>query len=189
MDLDLKRVMAVAKTVKKSEIYLDANQGYTAKQTLHFLRQLEKYGVVPRMVEQPVPREDREGLIKVTRLARPEICADESVKTLPDAVWAIKKRACDVINIKFMKSGLIQAKEIALLARKNRMGLMIGGMMESALAMTCSAHMAAGLGFIDYIDLDTPFFLKGLRRHPFLSNNGIYDLRKVKAGIGVIPGI
>jgi L-alanine-DL-glutamate epimerase-like enolase superfamily enzyme len=102
-------------------------------------------------------------------------------------VWAIKEKACDVINIKLMKCGLVQAKEIAFLARANDIGLMIGGMMESTLAMTCSAQMAAGLGFFEYVDLDTPFFLKGISRHPFLLKSGLYDFTKAKSGIGIIP--
>jgi L-alanine-DL-glutamate epimerase-like enolase superfamily enzyme len=65
---------------------------------------------------------------------------------------------------------------------------MIGGMMESSLAMTASAHLAAGLGCFDFIDLDTPFFIKdGLRGNPYLNHRGIYDLRNAQAGIGIAP--
>jgi L-alanine-DL-glutamate epimerase-like enolase superfamily enzyme len=62
---------------------------------------------------------------------------------------------------------------------------MIGGMLESSLAMTTSAHLAAGLGCFKYIDLDTPFFLKEGVKNPYLNSRGIYDLQKVKAGIGI----
>ena len=41
---------------------------------------------------------------------------------------------------------------------------MIGGMVESTLAMSCSAHLAAGLGGFHYADLDTPLFIA---KHPF----------------------
>jgi len=53
--------------------------------------------------------------------------------------------------------------------------------------MTCSAHLAAGLRSFDYVDLDTPFFLKNMQKNKFLSKNGEYDLRGVKEGIGIIP--
>ncbi|WP_228767837.1 dipeptide epimerase [Candidatus Velamenicoccus archaeovorus] len=186
-DQDLERVIAVAKIAKNSKLYLDANQGYSAEQTLKFLKDLETYNIIPDLIEQPVPKNDREGLKKVTRLAKTKVCADESVRDMADAIWAVKEKACDVINIKLMKCGLVQAKEIAFLARANRMGLMVGGMMESSLAMTCSAHIASGLGFIDYVDLDTPFFLKDRHRHKFLSKSGEYDLSKTKSGIDIIP--
>jgi len=187
MDQDLKRVIAVSAIAKRSKLYLDANQGYSAKQTLQFLKSLEKYGIVPDLLEQPVPKDDREGLKKVTRLSKTKICADESVKNMADALWAIKEKACDVINIKLMKSGLIQSAEIASLAKAYHIGLMIGGMMETSLAMTCSAHLAAGSRSFDYVDLDTPFFLKNARKNAFLSKSGEYDLSAVKEGIGIIP--
>jgi len=187
MDLDIARVIAVKKIVRKSKIYLDVNQGYSADQTISFLKQLGKHGIIPDLLEQPVAKDDTEGLKRVTRLAKTRICADESVRNVQDAVWAIKEKACHVINIKVMKCGLVQAKEIALLARANDIGIMIGGMMESPLAMTCSAQIAAGLGFIDYVDLDTPFFLKDVHKHPFLSKDGVYDFTKAKNGIGIVP--
>ena len=64
-----------------------------------------------------------------------------------------------VINIKLAKSGVIQALEIAAIARAANIGLMIGGMVETRIAMGFSAHFAAGLGAFDWIDLDTPLLL------------------------------
>ena len=185
-DLDCKRVLVVKKCAPKSDIYLDANQGYTATQTLQVVKYLKARGVQVSLLEQPVPREDFEGLKRVTRLAGVPVCADESARSIEDVERIIKEKAAQVINIKLMKTGLVQGRKIALLARAHGLDLMIGGMMESSLAMTASAHLAAGLGCFKYIDLDTPFFLKkGFQRNPFLSSRGIYDLSKVKAGIGI----
>jgi L-alanine-DL-glutamate epimerase-like enolase superfamily enzyme len=187
MDLDFKRVAAVKRAAKNSKIYLDANQGYSAKETLYFLDLLKKAKIVPDLLEQPVKKDDWEGLTKITKLSSVPVCADESVRTLLDCRKAIKEKAVSAINIKTMKSGFIQGREIALLAKKCGFGLMIGGMLESSLAMTASAHLAAGLGGFEYVDLDTPFFLKEGTKNPYLSRNGIYDLTRVKAGIGIIP--
>ncbi len=188
MDVDFKRVVAVARVTKKSTLILDANQGYSAEQTLTFLKALNKAGITINLIEQPVPKKDWEGLKKVTRSTKVLVCADESVSNLPQAVRAIKEKAVGVINIKLMKTGIINSVAIAQLARANGIKLMMGGMMESPLAMTASAHIAAGLGCFDYIDLDTPFFIKdGLRRHPCLNSKGIYNLSAIKSGIGIIP--
>lgn len=187
-DLDYKRVLAVKRLAPHCDLYLDANQGYSAPQTLRFLRLLRRAGVRPALVEQPVARGDWEGLKVVSRLAGIPVCADESVSSLSDAVRVIREKAGQVINIKLMKFGLFQAREICLLARAHGIKLMIGGMMEGSLAMTAAAHLASGLGGFDYVDLDTPFFMKRESiRNPYLSSRGVYDLRKVKAGIGVIP--
>jgi len=175
MDLDFKRVQAVAAIAKKSTLILDANQAYSAGDSLRFLKALDKARIRVDLIEQPVPKADWEGLKKVTRSSKVLVCADESVSTLPQAIRAIKEKSVGAINIKFMKTGIIHAVAIARWARANGIKLMIGGMMESPLAMTASAHVAAGLGCFDFIDLDTPFFIKnGLRRHPCLSSRGIY---------------
>jgi L-alanine-DL-glutamate epimerase-like enolase superfamily enzyme len=47
-------------------------------------------------------------------------------------------------------------------ARASGLGLMIGGMVETPLAMTVSACLAAGQGGFAFVDLDTPFFMKRL---------------------------
>ena len=164
------------------QIILDANQGYSARETLQFLKLLSKIGIVPDLIEQPVPKADWEGLKQVTRESKVCVCADESASSLADAVRIIKEKAAGAINVKLMKTGLVHALEISRLAHAAGVKLMIGGMMESNLAMTASAHLAAGLGYFDFIDLDTPFFIKGeVARNPYLSSQGIYDLSKVKS--------
>ncbi len=188
MDLDFKRVQAVAAVTGRSTLILDANQGYSAEQTLKFLKTLSRAGITVAMVEQPVPKKDWEGLKKVTRSTKVLVCADESASSLAQVVRIIREKAAGAVNIKLMKTGLVDAVAIARLAQANGVRLMVGGMMESSLAMTCSAHLAAGLGGIDFIDLDTPFFIKnGLRGNPYLNSRGIYDLQRAKAGIGIVP--
>ncbi len=187
-DLDVKRVLAVKRLAPRSEIYLDANQGYSADQTLKFLKTLQRFKVRPALIEQPVPKNDWDGLKKITRLAGTPICADESVRSISDCLRVIKEKTVNVINIKLMKTGIFHSREIATLAKAAGIKLMIGGMMETSLAMTASAHLASGLGGFDFFDLDTPFFIKsGFDRNPYLSRRGIYDLRKVKAGVGICP--
>ncbi len=187
-DRDLKRVATVARIAGKCPLYLDANQGFTAAQTLKFLKELAWLKIVPALVEQPVAKEDWEGLAKVTRESKVLVCADESVSSLHDAKRLIKTKAAGAINVKFMKTGILEAYEISRLARKSGLKLMIGTMMETPLAVTAAAHLAAGLGGFDFIDLDAPFFMaEHVTRGHFVTRSGVYDLRKVKAGIGIVP--
>jgi L-alanine-DL-glutamate epimerase-like enolase superfamily enzyme len=186
MDMDFKRVAAVCSIAPRAQIILDANQGYSARQALEFLRSLSRAGIVPILIEQPVPRADWEGLKQVTCGSKVCVCADESASSLADAVRIIKEKAAGAINVKLMKTGLVHAFEISRLAHAAGVKLMIGGMMESNLAVTASAHLASGLGYFDFIDLDPPFFIKGeAALNPYLSSQGVYDLSKVKAGIGI----
>lgn len=187
-DLDLKRVEAIAAVAKKWPLYLDANQGFTAAQTLKFLKALAKLQIKPVLVEQPVPKGDWEGLAKVTREGNVLVCADESAGSLADAKRIIKAKAAGAINIKFTKTGILEAYEIARLARRRGIKLMIGTMMETPLAVTAAAHFAAGLGGFDFVDLDAPFFMaEAVTRGNYVTRSGVYDLSSIKAGIGVIP--
>lgn len=185
-DLDVQRVLAVKKLAPRCAIYLDANQGYSAAQTVRFLKRIARSGVRPQLIEQPVPREDSDGLSKVFKDTKIPVCADESARSLSEVISIMDRKAAQVINIKTMKTGIFESREIALAAKAKGVKLMIGGMMETSLSMTASAHMAAGLGCFDFIDLDTPFFIKGaVARNPLLSNKGIYDLARSGNGIGV----
>ena len=187
-DLDHQRVLAVKRSAPGARIYLDANQGYSAQDTLRFLRSLKRAGVSPSLIEQPVPKGDFEGLMKVSRCGGVPVCADESASSLADVMKIIRHRAAAAINIKLMKFGLLRAREVYFLAKANGVKLMIGGMMETSLGMMAGAHCAAGLGGFDYIDLDCHFFIKkGWDKNPYLSPRGVYDLKKVKCGIGITP--
>src|SRR5206468_8577908 len=67
--------------------------------------------------------------------------------------------AADFINIKIMKSGLLAALDIAAYARAAGLRLMIGGMVETRIAMGCSFGLVLGRGGFDLLDLDTPLLL------------------------------
>lgn len=187
-DLDVARVAAVRRLAPKAAIYLDANQGFSAATMLKFLKTLKRLKIHPALLEQPVPRADLEGLKRISRSTDIPVCADESVRSLSDAMAIIRAKAVSVISVKLMKSGLVEAGTIARAAKAAGLKLMISGMMESPLAMTASAHLAAGLGCFSYIDLDTPFFIRGSAAgHRYLSSEGVYDLSAVRRGIGIIP--
>jgi L-alanine-DL-glutamate epimerase-like enolase superfamily enzyme len=81
------------------------------------------------------------------------------VFTLDDARRVIAARAADCINLKIMKTGLCETIEIARAAKAAGLSLMIGGMMESRLAMSFSWSLALATGWIDHFDLDTPLLM------------------------------
>ncbi|MBI4678681.1 MAG: dipeptide epimerase [Elusimicrobia bacterium] len=185
---DLERVLAVVRAVRGARIMLDANCGYGPSESLKLLARLKRRGVVPVLFEQPASQDDWKGLAEVGRRGGVPVAADESVQGRRDAWRMARERAVDVVNIKLMKYGLLEAWEVALICRAAGLGLMIGGMVESSLAMTCAAHFAAGLGGFSFVDLDTPLWfedepMRGVR----IGRGGVYDLSKVKAGIGVEP--
>lgn len=189
--LDLQRVLAVREIAPGSGLILDANMGFSADRMLAFLDRLDAGGARPLLLEQPVAKHDWEGLAVITAALAGSgtlVCADESVGSLADARRAIDSNAVSAINIKSMKSGLLEGAEIARLASSQGIPLMLGAMMESALSITASAHLAAGLGCFTFMDLDTTFFIKGdLAHSPCLDDSGRFDLHAAGPGIGVEP--
>ena len=188
-DSDLDRVLAVSRAAPKSKLFLDANCGYGPSESLKFLAALKKRGIRPILFEQPAQRGDWDGLAAVQKHGKVPVAADESVRSRADAWELVRRKAAAVVNIKLMKCGVIEAWEIALLCRAAGVELMIGGMVESPLAMTCGAHLAAGVGRFRVVDLDTPLWFKtNPMRGVTFGRGGLYDLSGVKAGIGVVPG-
>jgi L-alanine-DL-glutamate epimerase-like enolase superfamily enzyme len=188
LDPDEARVRAVAGAACGLRLMLDANQGYGPGESLRLLRRLRRAGIVPALFEQPAAAQDYAGLRAVAARGGVPVAADESAGSREAVLRLVRERAAQVVNIKLMKCGLLEAWDIAALARSAGLGLMIGGNIESSLAMAAAAHFAAGLGRFSFVDLDTPLWF---RRDPMsgvrLGPGGVYDLAGVKAGIGVRP--
>jgi L-alanine-DL-glutamate epimerase-like enolase superfamily enzyme len=94
------------------------------------------------------------------------ICADESVVTASDALRVVREGAAHAINIKIMKSGVAESLRIIAIAQTAHLQLMVGAMVETELGLTAAAHLAAGTGGFDFVDLDTHLFMED---SPFLA--------------------
>lgn len=187
-DEDIKRVIAVQKAAPRASIYIDANQGFKAEEALGFLKKVRKAGIEPLLLEQPVKRDDWDGLSKVTREGKITVVADESASSVQDVLKLILEKRVSAINIKTMKFGILGAVRATQIGRAANLKLMIGGMMETDLAVTASAHLASGMGGFDFVDLDAPTFLaEKVMDRSYCSSKGEYNLSSIKAGIGVSP--
>ncbi len=183
---DVARVEAIREGAPGLDLTLDANQGYTANEALLCLEALDDRDIRPLMMEQPVHKDDHEGLRYVTQHSTIPIAADESAYYAANVAHLIAMGAVNVINIKLMKCGFVEALDIAAVCRATHTQLMIGAMIESRLATSAAAHFVAGLGGFRYIDLDTPMLLAD---DPFTGgyeqHGGVYDVSSVKSGLGI----
>ncbi|VAH71859.1 unnamed protein product [Triticum turgidum subsp. durum] len=163
LNSDIEVLKAIRLVHPDCSFILDANEGYTANQAIEVLDRLNEMGVTPVLFEQPVHRDDWEGLRDVSIAAmekyRVAVAADESCRGLLDAQKIIHGNLAHVINIKLAKLGVLGALEVIDAARKAGIALMIGGMVETRIAMGFAGHLAAGLGCFSFIDLDTPLLL------------------------------
>ena len=162
-DLDL--VHEVLKHVPKgTTITLDGNQGFEVDQAKRLIAQLHNQDIHPAFFEQPLDENDWEGVWDLAKSSGVVICLDEAVRTADDLRKVINQAGSllsrIMINLKIMKSGISETIDLIDIATVSGIPMMIGGMLESDIAMTHSLQIACGRGGIKYFDLDTPFFFR-----------------------------
>ncbi|MGA2001024.1 MAG: dipeptide epimerase [Terriglobales bacterium] len=159
-ELDIERLRNIRGAVGDSvALRIDANQGWSPADAIRALKALEPLRI--EFCEQPIPYSDWEGLKFVRRHSPVPIMADESVHSPQDAIEAVRRDACDMINIKLMKSGgILKAMRIAHIADAADMQCMLGCMSETRLGLTAAAHVVAACRSVLYVDLDAFDFLQ-----------------------------
>ena len=152
---DIERVRRIRETVGPDiELRIDANQGWSFEEALYALMSMESFNI--RFCEQPMRTWDDDRLPILSQMSSIPIMADESVYNYHDADRLISKKAISYINIKFAKSGGINgARKINSVAERMGVPCMLGGMLESRLALTAKAHFATAHTNIEFFDLDT----------------------------------
>ncbi|WP_343843663.1 dipeptide epimerase [Salinibacillus aidingensis] len=185
--LDFKRIQRIYEAVGDDILLrLDANQGWSKKQAVNIIRQLEQDQMGIELIEQPVPAGDIEGLKYIRDRVTTPIMADESVFSPADAFRLLEMEAVDMLNIKLMKMGGIRhAWQIADLSEAAGIPCMIGSMMESVVSVTAAAHLAAAHPNITHYDLDAPLWMSN---EP-VKGGMTFEGRKIKlpeaSGIGI----
>ncbi|MDA9249955.1 dipeptide epimerase [bacterium] len=157
---DMVRLEAVRAGAPKSEIIVDANEGWTADVYSDLAPHLIRLGVT--MVEQPMPAGHDDMLGEI---ARPlPVCADESCHDT--ATLAGLKGKYDMVNIKLDKTGgLTEALKLNDAARAQGYAVMVGCMVGSSLAMAPATIVAQGA---QVVDLDGPLLLAEDRDQPLI---------------------
>lgn len=133
---------------------VDANTAWTAEQTIALAPQLKALNV--EFIEQPLPADDRDGMVQVHRESVLPVIADESCQREPDV-----DRCAGLfhgVNIKLMKcGGLTPARRMIKRARSLNLRVMVGCMTESSVGIAAIAHL---LPLLDYVDMDGALLLK-----------------------------
>lgn len=151
---DILRIRAIRSAVGPDiKIRLDANQGWSLEQAIEALKGMWELNI--EFCEQPLRSYDDDkikGLRLQTNIA---LMADESCYHPRDVANAAAA-GFDYINIKLAKSGgILNALQIAEYAANMGLSCMMGGMLESRVALTAMTHMAMAADNIDFFDMDT----------------------------------
>jgi muconate cycloisomerase len=156
-DLDI--LEAVKGAAPELFFRVDANQAYSLPQAVKLARRMERMGI--DVFEQPLKANELAAHAELRRKTSLPIALDESIWTAGDLVQAIRVEACDAVVVKVTKmGGLSGAKRCGELAREAGLGLLGGGLTESRLGLTASAHLFNCLGIAEPVDLNGPLFLE-----------------------------
>lgn len=148
----VERMTAIRRARPDARLVVDANQGWTFDQLQKVAPAFAELGVL--MIEQPLPR-GGDAALEGYRSPVP-LCADESC--LHAAELNLAARRYQMINIKLDKTGgLTHALELARAARARGLGLMVGSMGGTSLAMAPSFVLGC---LTDFADIDGPLLLK-----------------------------
>ena len=163
-----------------AKLRIDANAGWTTQEALEKIPQLKALGV--EMIEQPLAKEDWEGMKVLYEKSDLPLFADES------CVFEKDVEKCHQyfhgINIKLTKcSGITPAIRMIQKARELGMQVMMGSMNESTIG---SAAIANFLPQLDHVDMDGPLLLA-----QDIASGIEFDFGEVslsgRPGLGIVP--
>ncbi|HEY9758062.1 MAG TPA: enolase C-terminal domain-like protein [Oculatellaceae cyanobacterium] len=129
-DADLELVSIARRILGPDAILrVDANCAWTADQTMQMAEKMKPFAVAS--IEQPVPADDIEGLIRISQSIETPIMVDESLCTISQAKDLTAQKACKAFNVRISKvGGFLSAQAIVDIARSNglivQMGAQVG---------------------------------------------------------------
>jgi len=101
---DIARIRAVRRAVGPDvKLRIDANEGYTPEAAIKAIKGFSAYDIL--YCEQPVARDDWDGMARVRKAVDVPIMADEGILGPKDIVLAAEKGAADIVKVKVMKNG------------------------------------------------------------------------------------
>ncbi len=150
-DGDAERIAAVREGAPASRLVVDANEAWTEANLEANAAACARAGV--ELIEQPLPASADHPLVDFRSPVA--LCADESVHDR-DSLPAVASRY-QAINIKLDKTGgLTEALAMADAAEAAGLGIMVGCMLGTSLAMAPAMLIAARAR---WVDLDGPLLL------------------------------
>ena len=152
---DIEAIRLITESVgHKIKLRIDANQGWSYDDAVHVLTAFKNYNI--ELCEQPMHKHHDHLLPSLKKISPVKIMADESVFDHYDAMRLIEAGACDYVNIKFAKSsGISEAHKINAVCAEKNIPCMMGGMLESRVALTAFAHFATAFDNVQFYDMDT----------------------------------
>lgn len=127
----------------------DVNEAWDEQTAADFLRQVD--GDRVRFIEQPVPRDDREALLRLAASSPVALCADESAGSLA-AVAGFAGTGVGGVSLKLIKhGGMTGVMRGAAICAGSGLGINLAGkVIESSVSAAANLHCAAAMDRVDY---------------------------------------
>jgi muconate cycloisomerase len=138
---DVDRVRAVREAIGPDiRLTVDANGGWSVDDAVWALNQMKSCNLT--LAEQPVRREDLDGMAQVRAKVDVPVMADEGVFTLWDCEQALKKEACDIIAVYPGKNGGITlSKQICEMSEAKGVACAVGSNLELDPGTSAMCHL------------------------------------------------
>jgi len=119
----------------------DPNAGWTREQAREFLDGVKDSNLA--FVEQPIAKDDIEGMAALTQATSLLISADESLTGMDKAEQIVRLGAATVFSIKSSKNGgPLRAKALSSLAQRHGINCYFNSMLEGGITQAASLHHA-----------------------------------------------
>lgn len=129
---------------ERIKFIVDANQGWTLAETLEFIDGIS--GSRPALIEQPIERDDVEGLKRIRSYAPCPLSADEGVASIREAATLIREQAVDAFSIKISKNGgLSKARKIAEMTQAFGLKVLMNSMFDFGITQAASLQLGCVL--------------------------------------------
>ncbi len=162
-EAEVARVKAVRKVVGSTiDLRLDANEGWTRAQAEYILTRCADFNI--QYVEQPLVRDDLEGMRMLRQSVSVPIAADEALSDLASAKRVLEAEAADIFIIKpQLSGGLYNAQRMLRLADEHGLQCVITSSVEAGIGVAAALHLAAsspevtlacGLGTLPMLEND-----------------------------------
>lgn len=152
---DVERIRQIRRAVGPAmKIRIDANQGWGFNDATFALQAMGAFDI--EFCEQPMRTWYDDRLPALMKVSPVKIMADESVYNHHDARKQMESGSCHYINIKMAKSGgITEAKKIHDITASHGIPCMMGGMLESRIALSAKLHFVYASPNIRFCDMDT----------------------------------
>lgn len=184
--IDVERIKAVhAAVVGRAVLRVDAGNGWSPKQAVRALTELEDAGIHLDTVEHVVAGSRSADIRFVTERVTTPVVACVTDGGLPAAMEIIRNRDADIVAFSLLElGGIHEAMKVCDLASSYGVESMLGCLLEGPISVAAGAHLAvARADAITRVDLDAP----SLGRFNPVVGNVAFDDAEIR--IAEAPGL